>query len=232
MTAPVRSRAQFYEDLGNASQAFHALIDTIPGDAEVLELGCGADALAFDLAARGVEVLGVSTDIDDVERARHEAERRELSTARFAEMAPETLLLPDACCDVVVGVSSLHRLDIARTYAEMARVLRPGGRGMLLEALGHNPVINAYRRRTLHRRDRFEHPIRRDEIDLARRWFDSVRVETHHLLDLAAVPVGDHLAGRAARSVLRGADRLLLRPSSPLRWHAWIAVVELEGPRP
>ena len=231
MTAAARSGARFYDNLDDSTRAFHALIDEVPSDAEVLELGCGSAALAFDLD-RFVSVLGVSADLTDVEQARHEAARRGLGHVRFALMSPEGLRLPDASVDLVVGVSSLHLLDIARAYAEMARVLRPGGRILLLEPLGHNPLINAYRRRTESRRSPFEHPIRREELSLATRWFDSVEVQTYHLLDRTAMTAGGGVAGRTLRAALRRVDRVLLRPSSPLRWHAWIAVVVLEGPRP
>lgn len=232
MTAPARADARFYDDLDESSRAFHARVDAIPADAEVLELGCGVEALAFDLADRGARVVGISPDLRDVEQARLEAARRGLPDLRFTVMSAENLYLDDRSTDVVVGVSCLHRVDIARTYAEMARVLRPDGRVLLLEPLGHNPIINAYRRRTGERRVRFEHPIRREELSLASRWFGSVDVETHHLFELAAVSAGEGRAGRAFRAVLRKADRVALRPSSPLRWQAWIAVVELRDPRP
>lgn len=163
-----------------------------------------------------------------VEAARRTASEEGLTTATFDVMSHDQFDLEDASFDVIVAEGILHRIDVALAFSEMARVLRPGGEVLLLEPLGHNPIINAYRRRTPGDRTRFEHPIRREDIFFATRWFESVDVQTHHLVSLAAGGRGN---SAVLRSILERADRILLADRSPLRWQGWIAVVRLANPR-
>lgn len=231
MATDTQPRLRFYEGLDESARAFRRHVSAIPDGARVLELGCGETAEAFDLAARGCDVLGVSSDPDDVDAARREAVRRGVTTARFGVMDLEALDVDDRSVDAIIGSSVLHRADVARAVAEMARVLDPDGRAVLLEPLGHNPVINAYRRRNDDGRARFEHPLRSAEFSLAARWFDRVDVTTHHLFSLAASSASGR-TGSLARRALDRVDRVALHPKSPLRWQAWIAVIELAEPRP
>lgn len=231
MKTAARPHARFYTGTDDSDSAFQGLLDTIAAGYDVLELGCSGACESHRLAERGCTVTGVSPIPEDVEAARRAAVDAGLTNTTFGVMAGDDLDLADHSFDAVIASGVLHRLDVARAFAEMARVLRSDGQVILLEPLGHNPLINAYRRRTPHDRIRFEHPVRREDFSLAGRWFDHVDVQTHHLLSLAAAPAGSGAMGRAARGVLARIDRVLLAPASPLRWQAWIAVITLRDPR-
>lgn len=98
----------------------------------VLDLGCGTGtlALAAAAAAPGVRVTGV--DADPVILAK--AQRRATGAAvdiTFDEAFSTALPYPDESFDVVLSTLFFHHLsDEAKcnTAAELARVLRPGGR--------------------------------------------------------------------------------------------------------
>jgi SAM-dependent methyltransferase len=146
-------------------------------------------------------------------------------------MSAEDLDLPAGSFDAVIGVSVLHNLDIALVFAEMARVLKPDGFAVLLEPLGHNPVINAYRRRTPRSRDAFAHPLRFEDLSLARRWFARVDLSSFHVLAMLAGPVADRPGGRRLGRALHAIDRVLLDRVPGMRRYAWLAVLELGEPR-
>jgi len=74
--------------------------------------------------------------------------RNAVPRARFVLMDAQQLEFASDTFDVVCGMAILHHLDLHRAIPKLARVLRPGGVGLFMEALGHNPLINAYRRLT------------------------------------------------------------------------------------
>ena len=91
-----------------------------------------------------------------IEHARAEGLEDRLT---FRVMDAEQLEFADDSFNLVCGSGVLHHLDLNRAYAEVARVLEPTGIGVFEEPLGHNPAINAYRRRTPEMRTVDEHPL-------------------------------------------------------------------------
>jgi SAM-dependent methyltransferase len=104
----------------------HALGDVDGIDA--LELGCGGAQFGLRVAARGARVMGL--DFSE-KQLRHAVRNIENSRARFplVRADAEQLPLADASFDLVFcdhGATSFT--DPARTFPEVGRVLRPGGR--------------------------------------------------------------------------------------------------------
>jgi len=150
---------------------------------------------------------------------------------RFEIEDAEHLSYPDDSFDVVTEYGALHHVDLPKVYAEIARVLRPGGRAICNETLGHNFAIAIYRRLTPQLRTpwELEHILKKPQIDLARKFFREVRVTHYHLLTLAAVPFRDLFFFKPLLKVLEVLDSILL--SLPfIRWQAWQAVIELHDP--
>lgn len=102
-----------------------------PGDT-VLDLGSGAGNDVF--VARALcgptgRVIGVDMVPAMVERARANAARLGADNVTFHLGEIEALPLDDACVDVVISNCVLNLVpDKARAFAEIRRVLRPGGR--------------------------------------------------------------------------------------------------------
>jgi SAM-dependent methyltransferase len=89
-----------------------------------LEVGCGEGRVARDLLAHGHAVVGVDASAALVARAR-EADARGVYLVADAARLP----LADGSFDLVVAYNSLMDLDdLDAALAEIARVLRPGGR--------------------------------------------------------------------------------------------------------
>jgi demethylmenaquinone methyltransferase/2-methoxy-6-polyprenyl-1,4-benzoquinol methylase len=100
-----------------------------PGD-EVLDLCCGTGELALaDLAAGGARVVGLDFSAAMLERARRKSDAVEWRQG-------DALALPfqDASFDAAtVGFGIRNVADLEAGLAEVARVLRPGGRFACLE---------------------------------------------------------------------------------------------------
>ncbi len=105
----------------------------------VLDVATGTGDLAIELSARvapGGEVVGSDFSEGMLARARAKAAARGLGGAELSFQWADALALPyddDAFDAATVGFGARNFSDLARGLAEMARVVRPGGRVVVLE---------------------------------------------------------------------------------------------------
>ncbi len=101
-----------------------------PEGSSILDVPCGG-GLAFRGLRTNQDVRYVAADLSKVmlERARREAARRGVDGIEFTEADVESLPFEDASFDLCISYNSLHCFpDPPAALAEMARVLRPGGK--------------------------------------------------------------------------------------------------------
>ncbi|MEN0129239.1 MAG: class I SAM-dependent methyltransferase [Brevundimonas sp.] len=97
------------------------------GARDVLDLAAGTGKLTGSLVARGLEVVAVEPS--DAMRAELV---RSLPGVRAVAGTAEATGLPDASVDAVTVGQAWHWFDAPAASAEIARVLRPGGRVTVL----------------------------------------------------------------------------------------------------
>ncbi len=105
----------------------------------VLDVGTGTGSLLSDLAAAGARVLALDLSLPMLARARTQGRARSGGEIAYCCGAAEALPLPDGVCDVVHCAMVLqHVARPARVVAELARVLRPGGRVAVTSFCAHH----------------------------------------------------------------------------------------------
>jgi SAM-dependent methyltransferase len=114
-------------------------------DKALLDVGCGDGALALELARRGAIVTGLDADPVMIAAARRRTEI-EGTQLHLVEGQAEKLPFADAAFDLIVAVTVFCFVrDAERAVAEMARVLKPGGR-LVIGELGRWNWWAAHRR--------------------------------------------------------------------------------------
>lgn len=152
----------------------------------VLDLGCGYGETACWLAMRGARVDAVDISPGMLEVTRRLAGRLGLSDRVALHRSPgESLPFPDATFDVAFGHDVLHHLDLERGRDEIRRVLKPGGRAVFVEPLGHNPILNLFRNLSPGTRTPDEVPLRFADFARLRAGFRSLRHREYQLTTMA-----------------------------------------------
>ncbi len=220
---------KYYSIMGARVRYFDGLIAPRCRDRTVLEYGCGAGKYSLQLARWGARVTSMDLSETAIRRAREAAQAAGL-TVDFRTMDAENLEFPDRTFDLICGIGILHHLQLDRSFMEVARTLKPDGAAIFMEPLGHNPLINLYRRMTPDLRTVDEHPLKLADFDLARRYFASVEVTAFHLLSLAGVPFRRFPFFPRMVGGLDRLDNLLFRRLPITRRYAWMAVAVFRQP--
>lgn len=193
----------------------------------ILELCCGHGHLAVYLARRGARLVGVDISAAAIEYAQARVEangcRGRLAFSRHS--ACQLAFHRDAF-DLVISNLAHHLLDWEKLGQEVHQVLKPGGRAIFVEPLGHNWFFQFVRRhpfyRTLASPDEKGHGVRLEDVERFGRPFRSCRAEGRHLL-FTAKRVIRH---RGLLRVLNRADEFLFQCFPRLRKWASVVVVE------
>jgi len=127
-----------------------ALANLEPGE-RVLDVGCGSGTLA--IAARRLvgstgAVSGIDASVEMIARAQGKARKARLHVS-FVEAPAQALPFPDGSFDVTFSTIMLHHLPRKgreQAIAEMRRVLRPGGRALIVEFSASKGLLGPFHR--------------------------------------------------------------------------------------
>jgi ArsR family transcriptional regulator len=127
-----------------------AMLSLLPSGYVVADLGCGTGQVLADLAPHVKRVIGVDNSPAMLKAARRrtaELPNVELKTGELA-----ALPLDDASCDAALMLLVLtYTGDPQHAICEMARIIKPGGRAIIVDLLPHDrdDFRRQYEQRTL-----------------------------------------------------------------------------------
>ena len=130
-------RAQFVP--GRSWAAWSRALGLLLPPVEVADIACGEGYLAVESAYWAKRVIGIDRSAEVLKRAKALAERRGLKNLSWKRGAMEKLPLESSSVDVALLSQALHHAeDPAKALAEAARILRHGGRALVLDLRAHD----------------------------------------------------------------------------------------------
>ena len=106
---------------------------------DLADLGCGDGYLAIEAGRWAGRVYAVDRSAAVLQRARALARKHGVTNITWKRGEIERVPLPDASVDVALLSQALHHAaDPERALAEAVRILRPGGRALLLDLRPHD----------------------------------------------------------------------------------------------
>jgi ArsR family transcriptional regulator len=113
------------------------LLALLPPEWTVADLGCGTGQTTAAVASHVARVIGVDQSAAMLKTARKRTAGLRNVTLRQGSL--EALPLEDGCCDAALLILALSYVeDPVQVLREMARVLRPAGRGVVVDLLRHD----------------------------------------------------------------------------------------------
>jgi len=197
---------------------------------EILEIGCGPGNYASFLDEFGATGTGIDISETAVEQSKEKAKQNQLKRATFRLMDAEALEYDNSAFNLICGSGILHHLDLDRSFSQLSRVLKPIGTAIFTEPLGHNPLINLYRKATPNLRTEDEHPLLMKDLRLAGKFFGKVEAYYFHLNSLLAVPFRKLSIFSKLLETLDTADRALFRFFPLAKRFAWQEIVKMSQP--
>lgn len=228
-----KSNVKYYSvDRGNRQYVNRWLEQRCAGR-RVLDYCCGDGRYTFTCAEYGADAVGIDISDVSIENCKRSAAEKGLEKrSAFFVMDAEEMKFEDNYFDIILCMGVLHHLDFRKALKELSRVLKPDGKIICTEALGHNPLIQLYRRVTPHLRTEFEaeHILKMSDLKMAEGFFGSIKTSFFHLATIAAVPLRKTPVFDGFLEVMEGIDRVLLR-LPVIRTMAWMVIFELSNPK-
>lgn len=114
-----------------------ALLALLPADFVVADLGCGSGNLTAELAISVKQVIGVDTSTEMLKAAKRRTAGLGNVDLRKGDLS--ALPIESGTCDAGLIVLALTYLaDPQPAVVELARILKPGGRGVIVDLLPHD----------------------------------------------------------------------------------------------
>ena len=224
------SNKKVYQISDSSFEYLEKKLKELSKDKICLDYCCGLGNTSLNLYKYGAKkVYGIDIAEKEVETAKSVLKANGYDDSGIVVGDAEFTNFEDNKFDLIVCIGVLHHLDVNKAFKELNRILKPGGSVVAFEALGYNPIIQAYRRLTPHLRTDWEkdHILTNREIKIAMKYFSSVNIKYFHLLNLVLFPFTKAFFFKPLLRLLTSIDNIILRIPF-LRLMAWQMVFILK----
>ncbi|PUA16546.1 class I SAM-dependent methyltransferase [Glaciimonas sp. PCH181] len=134
LTSTTHSQGADLQDLAAYAQQFSQPV--------ILDVGCGAGHASFALAPHAGKVIGYDLSSEMLRVVADAAHERGLDNLEVQQGSADQLPFADATFDMVcTRLSAHHWKNLPQALAEMARVLKPGGKGIVIDTSSPEDVL-------------------------------------------------------------------------------------------
>lgn len=203
-------------------------------DMDVLDYCCGNGEDGFFIAQNGAKhVTGIDISDISIKNCNHLAKANGVSKkTSYVVQDAEKTEFEDNSFDIITEYGALHHLDFEKSMQELVRIIRPDGKIICNEALGHNPLIHLYRKMTPKLRTAWEveHIIKKKNFEIVKNYFNNIELHFYHLATLMGVPLRNTKPFPPVLSLLETIDSILLK-LPVIKWQAWQIVFIMSSPK-
>ena len=126
---------------------FNNIVNKNVSGKKILELGCGMGTNTIAISEKGADATGIDISLEAISRAKNTAQKQN-NNVQYYEMAVEDMSFDEHSFDKIFGSGILHHTDLSNSLYQIKRVLKEDGKAVFFEPLGHNPLINLFRKFT------------------------------------------------------------------------------------
>lgn len=102
---------------------------------QIVDIGCGTGIASRAFASKGLEVIGIEPNADmrrQAELANMQLAGLDLTLPSYQKGSAEQTGLPDNCCKTIIVAQAFHWFDGEKSLPEFVRILKSGGRLVLI----------------------------------------------------------------------------------------------------
>jgi len=152
---------------------------------KILDLGCGDGWASLYFARSGSEVYSVDVSAKLISIVKKYSETNDLfRLIHPIIMQAEKLSFKNNSFDFVFVNAALHHFDIEKAIREIKRVLKPKGKGVLIEDLKYHFILRLYRFFTPSKHTKYEKPLTIEDIKKINSTFSNVEFKYYKLSNI------------------------------------------------
>ena len=226
-TAEAREAGTILLMMERAIQYSYSLLGDLSGK-KLLEIGAGAGHQAVYFAQRGAKVMAIDISAASLRSVQELALHNKINNIQLQHQNAEQLTFPDNTFDLIYINSTLMHVNHEKVFRECSRVLKLGGKLVVVEPLRYNPFMMVYR---LFSKYRYTHPryMTVKEFLHFQPYFTSLHHQEFYFFSLLALPLfammkKKNLAVRCM-NVIETIDGMLGRLVPVVRRMYWMGVV-------
>ncbi len=170
---------------GLSESYFNNLIKNNSKDKLVLDMACGFGRESITAAISDAKlVVGIDLSPNSVKEGNELANKNNLNNVIFSVADCENLYFDNDSFDTIICARMLHHIEFETVMKELFRVLKKGGKVICIEALGINPILNLYRRKTPEQRTHWEtaNILTFKHLKIANKYFKVENIQYWHFL--------------------------------------------------
>ena len=195
---------------------------------KILELGCGIGINTIAISKKGAAATGIDISSEAISRAKNTAQEHN-ENVQYYEMSIEDMSFNEHSFDKIFGSGILHHTDLSNSLYQIKRVLKEDGQAIFFEPLGHNPLINLFRKLTPSLRSVDEHPLLMQDFDLIKKIFPNTIYSYFHLSTFLIFPFIKSGLFMNLFNKFNKLDKLIFEKISFIKKYAWIVIIQINN---